>query len=436
MPVSPGFLLASYHNFIYFFASRFYPSCKYGASCHFAHPQAPYHPGPLPPPVEYPSQTDGVASPMSPAGYYPPVPAPFPQSQAPVSPQATAVHSRPQSEVTSPINGPYIPNGHPGPMYGPVMHPPFPNGMPYGMHMPPPPGYMQNPPVGYPPTSPVAAIPPFHGRRESVSGYSQGVISPLHALDPTQMPRSPPMDPGMELHSQPQYIHRDPHARRNSVQRRPPSLMSKKPPCMFFPSGRCRNGLVLLTSRLLLGVLIFVMGRNDCKYPHVLPEGGVDPFTNHRRGSSMGFGPVDERMGNLRIREVSPLITSISIVSYPLICQNHSPKTNGVNGYHNGPGNGHAHRDSRYTNGKPVPAVNGVRRNGPPTPQQRLPTDDDFPVLGGSHKGSPSSTGGTPAFGFGGLTAAQVLQAPAPRKELAPQNGKVLSILFNFYCRC
>lgn len=135
-----------------------------------------------------------------------------------------------------------------------------------------------------------------------------------------------------------------------------------------------------------------------------MPEGGAEAMNGHRRGPSMGFGTVDERMGNFRIRE------------------NYSPRANGVNGYHNGMVNGHANREPRYTNGKPVPAVNGVRRNGPT--QQRLPTEDDFPVLQGSHKGSPSSTG-TPTFAFGGLTAAQVLQAPPPRKELAMQNGKI-----------
>jgi len=113
----------------------------------------------------------------------------------------------------------------------------------------------------------------------------------------------------------------------------------------------------------------------------------------------MGFGPIEERMGNLRIRE------------------NHSPKANGVNGVHHGVMNGITGRDGRYTNGKSAPVMNGVRRNGPPL--QRLPTEEDFPVLQGSHKGSPSPA---PSISLGSLTAAQVLQAPAPKKELV--NGK------------
>jgi len=151
---------------------------------------------------------------------------------------------------------------------------------------------------------------------------------------------------------------------------------------MFFPSGRCRNG-------------------NDCKYPHILPDGPLEVSTGHRRGQSMGFGPIEERMGNLRIRE-------------------NSPKANGINGINHGGVNGHASRDAgRFPNGKPLPAMNGVRRGGPPIPPQRLPTEDDFPVLQGSHKGSPSPA---PSISLGSLTAAQVLQAPAPKKEMV--NGK------------
>jgi len=121
-----------------------------------------------------------------------------------------------------------------------------------------------------------------------------------------------------------------------------------------------------------------------------------------RRGQPPGFGPIEERMGNLRIRD------------------NHSPKQNGINGFH-GPMNGHLNRDQRFPNGKSVPMINGFRRNNAPVPQQRLPTDEDFPVLQGSAKGSPSTA---TSINIGGLTAAQVLQAPPPKKELTMQNGK------------
>ncbi len=48
---------------------------------------------------------------------------------------------------------------------------------------------------------------------------------------------------------------------------------------------------------------------------------------------------------------------------------------------------------------------------------QRVPNADDFPVLGGSVPSSRASSNGTTTPRYSGPTAAQVLQAPAPRKE-------------------
>lgn len=56
------------------------------------------------------------------------------------------------------------------------------------------------------------------------------------------------------------------------------------------------------------------------------------------------------------------------------------------------------------------------RRFGPPKPQ-RVPNADEFPVLGGSVPSSRASSNGTTTPGYSGPTAAQVLQAPAPRKD-------------------
>jgi len=120
----------------------------------------------------------------------------------------------------------------------------------------------------------------------------------------------------------------------------------------------------------------------------------------------MGFSQMEERMSNLRIRE------------------NHSPKANGINGFH-GAVNGHSNGQNRFTNGKSIPSMNGIRRGAASATQQRLPTEDDFPVLQGSLKGSPSPA---PPVALGGLTAAQVLQAPPPKREPATQNGKADSL--------
>ncbi len=62
---------------------------------------------------------------------------------------------------------------------------------------------------------------------------------------------------------------------------------------------------------------------------------------------------------------------------------------------------------------------NGVRPGGKFGPQkpQRVPSADEFPVLGGAPSSRASSNGATTP-GYSGPTAAQVLQAPPPRKEV------------------
>lgn len=77
----------------------------------------------------------------------------------------------------------------------------------------------------------------------------------------------------------------------------------------------------------------------------------------------------------------------------------------------------------RHQNGYKANGINGARYdkqgiNGrqPQVPQQRVPGADEFPVLGGAIT-PPARSPGT--LSFKGLTAAQVLQAPPPRKEHA-----------------
>ena len=70
-------------------------------------------------------------------------------------------------------------------------------------------------------------------------------------------------------------------------------------------------------------------------------------------------------------------------------------------------------KPSHFANGVPRPD----RKFGPMKPQ-RVPNADDFPVLGGSAPISRASSIGTSTPGYSGPTAAQVLQAPAPRKDV------------------
>lgn len=90
------------------------------------------------------------------------------------------------------------------------------------------------------------------------------------------------------------------------------------------------------------------------------------------------------------------------------------------------PGNrgrsGSGFRPNGYSNG-----YRNDRKHPPPKPQ-RVPSADEFPVLGGASTPPLRSPGS--ASGWTGLTAAQVLQAPAPKNSLpgtrgaSPANGR------------
>jgi hypothetical protein len=62
--------------------------------------------------------------------------------------------------------------------------------------------------------------------------------------------------------------------------------------------------------------------------------------------------------------------------------------------------------------------VNGARVDKRPTPKQRVPSADEFPVLTGSTTPPSRSPGlnGSLSNGHSGPTAAQVLQAPPPAR--------------------
>lgn len=88
--------------------------------------------------------------------------------------------------------------------------------------------------------------------------------------------------------------------------------------------------------------------------------------------------------------------------------------------------------------------VNGARVDKRPTPKQRVPSADEFPVLTGSTTPPSRSPGQNGSFsnGHSGPTAAQVLQAPPPvrldgGKESTTRSGspesvcRHISYLFN-----
>ena len=243
---------------------RYFPACRYGASCMFAHPQGPYFPGPVPPPAQYPTHYDPMNSHPYPPNFYPmPPPPPFQQANAmpppplmtPVSPQngpqsaPPMAHARSGSDVLSPLQGPYSASGVPTP-----------GSMPYGAISPVSPSYThpgplalplsanQHTPVNGGPQSPVypppgPSGPNYDPRRDSIGQYPSAQPAQRVLSEPNGMQKSPPLHvpenfgPGG---------HRDGmgHHRRGSF-RRPSFGGGRKPPCLFFPSGRCRNGFVV-----------------------------------------------------------------------------------------------------------------------------------------------------------------------------------------------
>ncbi|KAH7334322.1 hypothetical protein B0J17DRAFT_102882 [Rhizoctonia solani] len=368
---------------------RYFPVCRYGSSCMFLHPQPSYFSGPPPPaPAHYPPMYPPHPYYMMRPGY----PHPPPPGAAQVDPTASPVTG------TQPFPPPYPPqpNGAPpfspatngAPFSPPVNGAPFPNGGPYP---PPTNGAPYPPPTNGAPFSPVSNGTPYTPATNGTPSpfgappFSPGSATPYSANAPytpgpapvsygyprpyTEAPKEAPVNGvvngtaeeiqpapaanginGVGNHPNGGFPRRNGRGRRESfgAGRQP------KPPCLFFPSGRCRNG-------------------DDCRFPHVMPEPGAQATFRY-------------------------------------------PNNN------NGRFNGHRSRQSMSHQDGPPPVHIPPGTKLPFSPgapglsaSQRVPNADDFPVLkGGSDRPTPAaSAGGT----GNGLTAAQVLQAPAPAKK-------------------
>lgn len=209
---------------------RYFPACRYGPQCMFLHP--PYYQGPAMSP--YPPY-DPMGASYGPH-YYPPAPPSFPQppsahSMPPMSPPPNShLHARSHSEVVSPVAAPFSPNGAPPPpAYGPPLYPP---GQVPPMPIPPPP-----PPPAHPgPHSPHALYNPSGVAPYPIQPdgpYPQGQLPNVHYTD--AFPSNGPEDTA-ENSSHSNGVNGISHHRRGSIRG------SRKQPCLFFPSGRCRNG--------------------------------------------------------------------------------------------------------------------------------------------------------------------------------------------------
>ncbi|KAF9477519.1 hypothetical protein BDN70DRAFT_934148 [Pholiota conissans] len=406
---------------------RYFPACRYGAQCMFAHPQTPYFQGPMPPP--YPPY-DPMGNPYVPQYYQPPPPPFQPQPGAhPMSPPPV-MHARTPSEVMSPSLGHFSPNGAPPPPSGPYGHlsPPI---YPHPGHVP----------MAMQPIPPLAPLPPLHphaphhpnsGPQPHPNLYNSATSPvppfPLHQEVPGPYPMPPPpaninYDPANGVKPEPENYnihsnhpnHREGLNHRRGAGRRP-SFSARKPPCLFFPAGRCKNG-------------------DECRFPHVLPENGAAPpahlpFAPQRAGPPRpprgqvngpnGFHNLEAKLGNLTLRddqqprhkngngaaaEGSSRSHSSDAGTRPKFQQQGSknPNANGANGHANN------------NNKKSQQQQQQMFRH-----QQRVPNADEFPVLAGSTT-PPTRTPVINGFLNGGIangpTAAQVLQAPPPRKD-------------------
>ncbi|EGO04845.1 hypothetical protein SERLA73DRAFT_118646 [Serpula lacrymans var. lacrymans S7.3] len=392
-----------------FIPCRYFPACRYGSSCIFAHPQGPYYSGPMPPPPQYPPPYDHMAPHSYPPNYYgvphPPPPVPSHINTPPSGPHNTPpnpplIHARSGSDILSPVQGPFSPNqtpyGHMSPASSPYVHPgqaPIPLSIPA---LPP----LHQPQSAHGPQSPQimyhnvahngsASAPPFTVRSDPVALYPPQAVN-IHSNFPDMNggPKSPPMHASENGYGQvSNYRDSMGHHRRGSM-RRGSLGGGRKPPCLFFPSGRCRNG-------------------DDCRFPHVLPDG---PNVHHpsnfagrgprRGGAPNGFPPIEEKNSNTSAREV----------------QETAHRQNGFEGSTRSQSTDAGSR-SRYVQGLKSGHVPRVDKKT--AQRQRVPNADDFPVLGGSTTPpSRGSASGGPLFnGLNGPTAAQILQAPPPLRK-------------------
>lgn len=250
--------------------------------------------------------------------------------------------------------GPYPPHPGQGPVMGPV---------PPQHQVPPPPG-QQGPPQPYPASAQQGPVPPFPVPTDT--GY------PQIPADGSLPQNPPPSHPGEEGFVGGHIPPSGPGFRRPGLRKN--SYASKKPACLFFPSGRCRNG-------------------NDCRFPHILPENN-------------GFGPG--RMGSkprYPLNGVTNNMTNLEEKFSRMNVQEDGSRTH--------PSTGHSSRSHSSERRKQYGQQNGFYANGKkqhPPKAQRVPTFDEFPTLNGA-----STTNSSPqAPGPNGLTAAQVLQAPPP----------------------
>ncbi|KAJ6503292.1 hypothetical protein C8R47DRAFT_197461 [Mycena vitilis] len=373
---------------------RYFPACRYGASCLFLHPTAPYFQGPLPPPAQYP--TYDQMPPQSYAPTYYPVPQPsFPppmNGQHPMPPPQQGppmpMHGPSPPEMMSPPpQGHFSPNGAATIPYGPISpimysqpgQAPLPMSMsplPPLNHQPLPPPASHSPQVTYNSLPPSASAATFVPAYPPVNGNGSGSYPEVNGAGA----KSP------QLNAQPEpsgHVREGSGPGRRGTARRG-SFAGRKPApaCVFFPAGRCKNG-------------------TECRFPHVMPQegaavhapvypsrGGAPRRGGHANGN--GFAAIDEKLANLSL-------------------ENGRSPNDAAARPRGGPGG------KAGFNAQPHKRMSVMK--------QRVPNADEFPVLGGSTTPPVRANGSSLPNGNGhaGPTAAQILQAPRPARSTSSQ---------------
>ncbi|KAF9527748.1 hypothetical protein CPB83DRAFT_869795 [Crepidotus variabilis] len=384
---------------------RYFPACRYGPQCMFLHPQGQYYQGAMPPYPPY----DPMGNPYGPHYYGPPPPSfhspPNGSMQSMPEPSNPGMHARSPSEAMSPVPVPFSPNG------APQLPPPAPYGPIYGhpaqgpIHFPQPPPHSQpshshseqhSPPNLYTASSPVTPYP-----MHSDSSFPPQVPPPAASYPDANAEAPLPENSPAEIfpNSTNGATNGLGHHRRGSVRRQ--SFGGRKPPCLFFPNGRCKNG-------------------DECRFPHVLPDGATQSSfpsarggpprpprgpPGHTNGVNSHGATLADKLSNLNLRDDQrPRNNGVDSSSRSSSDGGNRPKfyPNGKHHHHPSGPNGHHH-------------ANGAKKGGAPNKYyqpQRVPSADDFPVLAGTV--TPPRVNGH----ANGMTAAQVLQAPPPtRKE-------------------
>ncbi|KAF9512792.1 hypothetical protein BS47DRAFT_1393949 [Hydnum rufescens UP504] len=403
---------------------RYFPACRYGASCAFAHPQPAYYSGSLPP-HQYPPY-----DPNSPVHYPPPYyqGAPnFPPQHVLSQPPSSLHHdgSPPPQGSAPDHNGPFSPppSGYVmapvSPTFIPTNAPP--NGAQPHSFFPGTTGAYPHPP--YPPTSPT------HQRRESFSAYpyppyhpQQRLPSPSH--DEIEF-RKPPRDETNGHHP------RDPsYSSRREVIGLPSVALAnvnlRHLAC--FSLGKMSQWVNPVPSFYAFRTLTHSLrSSDDCRFQHIVLEDGQQPFpraaypfaSRSYRGRGFPPGASEDKKGDFEVK-------------YPHYSGVHPDKAAIAQQLASLPSNirslnlSNSHRNTEK----------GPKSNGTGTPsKQRIPNADDFPSLNGSIR----STTGSVHSVSSGKTAAQILKSSpptakartakeAPRSEGTSTSGKTTDL--------